>query len=448
MPFTNISIKIRNVRSFLGGYKISLKPLTLVVGENSSGKTTFLAMCSLLTRYTNREQSDLQFFDNPPYDFGGFDSIISSSERGKQSKSTFSIGFTRDSGDRSEYYDTELCFGRLLGQTRLKSLSTKSANDSVTIDITGKRVRGEAILADFGNISKLKIPFSYSLPEGLERDLQVIQGLLFGFLLQDFRKQFVKYNNGYLEGQEDAALDRLIKLVYTHNLLPESFSIAPIRSRPERIYGNIAEDFQPEGTNVPRVLARILLAKGKQSIAQRASIEKAIRIFGSDSGLFSELEIQAKGRNITDPFAILVKDSSSSINIIDVGYGVSQVLPLIVQSVLSKKERLMLIQQPEIHLHPKAQAALGSFFVSLAATGEKSFVIESHSDYLLDRVRLEVANGLIGPDDIQILFFDKRNLKTHVSIIELDDNGNLKSSPRNYRKFFLQEEMNLFTRAQ
>src|SRR5881396_1662040 len=75
-------------------------------------------------------------------------------------------------------------------------------------------------------------------------------------------------------------------------------------------------------------------------------------------------------------------------NLVDVGYGVSQALPILVDTLQRPAaDEVFLLQQPEVHLHPRAQAELGSFFVSQAGK-KRRFVIETHSDYLVDRVRM------------------------------------------------------------
>ncbi len=103
--------------------------------------------------------------------------------------------------------------------------------------------------------------------------------------------------------------------------------------------------------------------------------------FGEQAGLFKKVDIKKLGDSLADPFQIMVTTNGIPANLIDVGYGVSQALPVVVQSMLAAKEQMLLLQQPEVHLHPKAQAALGSFFVDLVASGNKEFVVETHSDY-------------------------------------------------------------------
>jgi predicted ATPase len=84
--------------------------------------------------------------------------------------------------------------------------------------------------------------------------------------------------------------------------------------------------------------------------------------------------------------------SASEANVADVGYGISQVLPVIVQGLLMRPGSVYMVQQPELHLHPDAQAGLADFFLYLAANGIR-VVIETHSEYLLIRIRRRLAEG-------------------------------------------------------
>jgi len=102
-----------------------------------------------------------------------------------------------------------------------------------------------------------------------------------------------------------------------------------------------------------------------------------------------------------------------------------------------------LIQQPEVHLHPKAQAALGQFFVDANLQKQQSFVLETHSDFIVDRVRLSIANGSIKKEDVAILFFERQRLENKIHVIRLDTDGEPMNPPRTYRDFFLGEQMKI-----
>ena len=101
---------------------------------------------------------------------------------------------------------------------------------------------------------------------------------------------------------------------------------------------------------------------------------------------------------------------------------------------------MFLLQQPEVHLHPSAQAALGSLFCQVASR-ERRLVVETHSDYLLDRVRMDIRDSKtsLKPEDVSILFFERGDLDVHIHSLQVDREGNILNEPESYRRFFLQE---------
>jgi len=168
-----------------------------------------------------------------------------------------------------------------------------------------------------------------------------------------------------------------------------------------------------------------------------------LREFGSKSGLFDEIEIVNKGKKDSDPFQVGVKSGGRMFNLIDVGYGVSQALPILVETLQRASQfETFLIQQPEVHLHPKAQAELGSFFAN-QTDPKRRFVIETHSDYLVDRIRMEVRRRLLEPEDVSLLYFERGKSGTTIHNLELDRNGTITNPPPGFRQFFLKEELDL-----
>ncbi|NQT39224.1 MAG: DUF3696 domain-containing protein, partial [Planctomycetes bacterium] len=129
-------------------------------------------------------------------------------------------------------------------------------------------------------------------------------------------------------------------------------------------------------------------------------------------------------------------------NLTDVGYGVSQALPIVVDIIRAEKGSTFLIQQPEVHLHPRAQAALGSLLIELAVAEKKRFIVETHSDYLIDRMRMDIRDSdKLSPKDVQLLYFDRQEgSKVDIHSLELDKQGNIINAPAGYRDFFLREE--------
>ena len=188
------------------------------------------------------------------------------------------------------------------------------------------------------------------------------------------------------------------------------------------------------------MLARLLDNGGSPEFREH------LESFGEASGLYSSIGIRRVGRKDSDPFQIEVKHPHGGPwrNLVDVGYGVSQAIPIIADAVSTEPSTTLLIQQPEVHLHPRAQAAMGSFFAQLATSGRNQLVVETHSDYLVDRVRMDVRDGRIKAGDVVILYFEQAKGGVDIHPIEIDARGHPREVPPGYRSFFLEEQRRFF----
>lgn len=428
-----MEIIIENIRTFAGKHEIPLKPITILTGENSSGKTTFLASLSALTSQIGYPVEPL--FNAPPYNLGSFDTIATY-KGGKFGRAkSFSLGWCQKAGNNKNKDASELAmYSSAAGKIELSSykfssqygeikvcLNEANENKEYKVDITTQR----------GSKNKTT---SYTIKKFLKSPIVV----------GSFPRQVVWEILNQNERAKRFNIDDLIKLIDVKTV-EESLSIAPIRTRPERTYDQTTETFSPEGGHIPFVLAKILSESG--SSKQNKLLASALERFGEESGLFKTIKVKNLGKKGSDPFQVQVNVSGKPVNLIDVGYGVSQSLPVLIESVLASSEKRILIQQPEVHLHPKAQAALGTFFVDLVVSNNKEFVIETHSDYIVDRIRQEIAKGRIKNDSVLILYFEREGLETKVYPLLLDKTGNVFNAPNSYRSFFLREEMNLLSRT-
>ena len=133
-------------------------------------------------------------------------------------------------------------------------------------------------------------------------------------------------------------------------------------------------------------------------------------------------------------------------NIIDVGYGVSQILPILVQILDLPSPRgpatempYFLLQQPEVHLHPKAQAELSTLIVKLAGEHKRAFIVETHSDYMIDRARIDIRECTIRPEDVSLIYLEPKGGTVKVHNISFDEMANMIGVPKHYGEFFLKE---------
>lgn len=135
-------------------------------------------------------------------------------------------------------------------------------------------------------------------------------------------------------------------------------------------------------------------------------------------------------------------------NLRDVGAGVAQVLPVIVQTMTAGPDGMVIIEQPELHLHPEAQAALADFFIAMSKPGVGlRFLLETHSSALIYRMRRRIAETKVGwleeapqiklqPDDLSACFVDRRNGKSVLEPIAYNDDGSYARMPVGFDDFF------------
>ena len=116
----------------------------------------------------------------------------------------------------------------------------------------------------------------------------------------------------------------------------------------------------------------------------------------------------------------------------NVGFGISYTLPIVVAVLASKPGTIILIENPEAHLHPKGQVKMGEL-LALAASGGVQIVIETHSDHILNGIRLAVHGGKLDPKDVQLHYFQRQNQDgqavTNVVSPKIDRNGRIDRWP-------------------
>jgi predicted ATPase len=134
------------------------------------------------------------------------------------------------------------------------------------------------------------------------------------------------------------------------------------------------------------------------------------------------------------------KNKTEMVSIADVGFGVSQTLPVIVALIVANPQQLVYIEQPEIHLHPRAQAALADIIVEAVNRGVR-VTLETHSDLFLRRIQSLVAEDVLAHDKVKLHWFSKdENGFTQVSTADLDTDGSFGDWPEDFGDVDLQEE--------
>ncbi len=429
------------VRCFRTHQECPVKPLTLLVGENSSGKSTFLALSRIAWNIARGDLTE-DIFNEDPFLLGAYDQVASSRGGKAGLAKSFTVGCriplsTKVAKDSLFSGEAEIV-ARFISQgvqSQLDEWQFVSGHFHLTVKFERKDIPRSISVSTPKGTKKLTKVFLFL------RSPHLIP-LLVSFVASDsFSGGEAKKNRQpLLTDSETAALEDIGSRLM-HDLGPRPYAFAPIRTRPQRTYDPLKEVPRPEGSHVPMVLARTFAAHSTEG----EKLREALVDFGKASGLFSDVEVKRKGQKESDPFQIAIKTFGPSFNLVDVGYGVSQVLPIIVDALQGEPGSTFLLQQPEVHLHPRAQAQLGSFLAALAKAQRKRFIVETHSDHLLDRIRMDIRDRkFLTPEDVVILYFERVKGEVKIHHLEIDHDGNLVNAPPSYRQFFLQEEARMF----
>ena len=151
-----------------------------------------------------------------------------------------------------------------------------------------------------------------------------------------------------------------------------------------------------------------------------AEVNKKIDGWLEEFGLTNLLAKIAEGPT----YSLKVRNRQTEVksNIVDVGFGLNQLVPIIVQCFYAPKESLILIEQPEAHLHPRAQAKMADFLIDVVNYGNR-VMVETHSEHLLLRLQRRVAEKKIKPESINVCYFDQTQEGTRKLDMAIDDRG-------------------------
>ena len=434
-------VTLENYRCFRQRQSARLAPLTLLVGDNSTGKTSFLALIRALWDAAFGDR--LPDFKESPYDLGSFDEIVSSGSDEEGSRLTFKAGFraeaprTRSRRRRNPHATGFTVDFIKKGSAPFPALRRLERSGYWV----GDSVKPDGYVLQFGktlnreDVATSRMPRYWRQGHGIPfTPFEVATNILLHELRTETKDQ------SFPQEADRKALLRFIRLFRAQS--PRPFATAPVRSRPRRSYDPAAPRRDSEGDYIPMYLAHLL----RNDESQWEELKTSIESFGSRAGLFAGIRVRQLGTLDGDPFQIQVKRpaadgrAASFHNLVDVGYGVSQVLPIITELFRPGAAQILLLQQPEVHLHPSAQAALGTLFCE-AATGGRQLIVETHSDHLIDRVRMDVRDSetRLHADDVSLLFFERRDPDVRIHSLRFDDEGNIIGAPEGYRRFFMEE---------
>lgn len=504
--------KLYKTKSFIETGDIQIKPITIFVGRNSSGKSSLIRFPVVLCQTFNADiYSPLLLFGNL-IDYGNFDDIVYKNETDiirfdlsfditKLKRFISSPAFMWRSNNitkRIKQLKKDLSIGVSIRKINKKILvddyklfidDKEFVSMKLSNDIKDFTVSISYMLTDDGEIEKITDTIKFKLPVYFEKFIpiltqfyepRVLKDLIknnsyFGdnnFIKQNLEKllESIEYLNireepNYINIIEESGLNtpnidinkykNLLKKIYEvletfeiidvcnrgiSRYLNSYYSnltyIGPFRKEPERIYRDSEHSYNNVGKNGENV--SMLLRQADQN--QSDLLNKVSKWLHKSMGY--KLKIEEIENSNLFKLKIHNKSNIEGSNIIDVGYGIAQVLPIVTQLYLTEKdksaqkkypinrrENVTIIEQPELHLHPAAQAELADLFVEKIQRKGSNIIVETHSEHLIRKLQVLVANPEYNftTDDINIYYVDKcEEGYSTLKKMEINENGQFK----------------------
>jgi predicted ATPase len=423
MPIT--SIRLENFRCFRDSRQIPIRPLTVIFGRNNAGKSSILHSLFLLRQTLDRpEYGEHLNMRGPLYPAGGYADIVHQHQSSENITMEFGVQVNGGRHGRiaMEFSSDEPQPPRLVrfevkpsGTSTLEIRRGRGRGGPYELHIDGHSLGGERE----GNF---RFPVNQFLP--LIGPEPPRRGRPSG-TRDDLRK-----SARLLIGEFEETLSRLR-------------AVGAFRGAPERRYdyqGRASEAIDLSGQNVVHALIEDSMRRGKHRGELLASLNRWLKTVG---------RVRLMPLRRMSPTARLyelrLKDIESGrwANFADVGFGIGQALPVLVEGLRTPPRGLFIVQEPEIHLHPDAQLAMGDYLVNLART-DRTVIAETHSEPLILRIRKALAKGLLRPDQISVVYVaGRRSGSSLVSQLGMDELGQVQDWPQGFMEEVTRERLEL-----
>ncbi|WP_241963369.1 AAA family ATPase [Paracoccus suum] len=397
-------LRLENFKAWLDPEDITLRPLTMLLGTNSSGKSS-LIQSLLLLKQTARSPDRTVHLNlggdelNDLFNFGSFEDVLNHSA---ESPRLFSIEFDFDNRGASRIHKGS--FGCSYGQTSSGSVAVQA----LTLKAEGRQFK--AIRREKGAFSILVD--DEQLPRAKGRNYAPERSIAFSadaIAVLDKEGQL-------LEDLSLAIRQELDRTIY----------LGPLRRKPERDYpwnkskpGDVGSD----GRGAVDALLASTLLRGDEQNYVVDGVSRWLR----HMGVADKLEVRQQGRS--NRYELIVHREGVACNLRDVGIGVSQVLPVLVVSYFAPKGSTILLEEPEIHLHPLAQSVLAELFVDVSMERGVQFIVETHSEHLFRRMQTLIAKENTSATDVAMYFVKRNGRSAKLCTLEIDDFGRVKNWP-------------------
>lgn len=219
--------------------------------------------------------------------------------------------------------------------------------------------------------------------------------------------------------------------------------LGPLRSRAERLYSWTGVEPESVGYSGESTVPAILAARGRTlNLRPKAHLRPFDEVIARElkkMGLVEEFRVGRVSEQREEyEVKLRARGSKDWVDLPDVGFGVSQVLPVLVQCFYAPPGSIIIMEQPEIHLHPRAQAALADVMIDTIKSGEAGtqrniqLIIETHSEHFLRRLQRRIAEDEVPQDDVSAYFADISSTPAVLTPLDVDLFGNIRNWPEGF----------------
>lgn len=418
-------LQLTEFKCFADSGPIRLAPLTLIFGRNNSGKSSVLQSLLLLRQSLGAPSYGPRLnLGGPLYSAGAFTDIVHLHRPDR--RVTLQIAFDMEGSTAN----VQLMFASDDPQSpRLANLAIRGEGESI-VEVRRGQGRGGPyeLWIDESNRGREE-DANFSFPVG-------------GFLplIGDEPPQKGRPNKARQAARDRAksAVEELKRLLLGMSV------IGPFRRPPERYYelrGAGPPGTDATGREVVDALIQSAIHKGRPQRALFRSVNDWLeRIAGV------RIDPIESGGGPGKHFSLTLRDSESKrfANFADVGFGVGQALPVIVEGLRTPEGGTFIVQEPEIHLHPDAQLAMADFLVDLMSTG-RQVIVETHSEHILLRVRRRILEERgLSPEKVSVIYIGRDKTPAGKVIpLDLDALGQMESWPSGFLQEATDERMAL-----
>jgi predicted ATPase len=449
-------LKLNNFKAFRTA-DIELGKITVLAGANSSGKSSVI---SSLLGALQTENFPLYYSPNGDYvNMGDYSEMVYRHLR----ENLMHIGLEVSAGASTFRYEADYDENPSNRMPQLLSLRFESASLGVSIQRNGiytaafeyDRERDpraaiyedEALKAFFESLNKLTTEVTkraeqeQKKPKRKKSTLEVEAPIWqiapepkgsFTF------EQPIGYNEATREKRNPLVATQFRSLTDTLSSFNKRFNyISSFRLAPQRTYYQVSRAALKVGPYGDNYIDQI-----SEWEFQRASEYQNLLGYLRDLGLLTDLRTRRMRGGRLD---LLVKTSRGAVqsSLIDVGFGISQFLPILVADLQLGKGSTLAMSQPEIHLHPSVQAELATYLADRITKDGKRYIIETHSEYLINRLRLLIVRGTLQPDDVKVVYFRNGREGSETHKIEFTRTGEVKYAPRDFFETYMMDVMDI-----